>query len=270
MGQFGLKAGIKTSARQKLNRVENMVIEAGKQSSVRLRNAGSVIKDTTSVVKDKLARNAIELGRAADTTWTNVKNIIPTRNMVAMDGVGNVRMPAENTHFFENNIMNRLGKTDGVSIGSMVEEVQETINHGKYSTHVDTEVIEIKKVDLGKDLANTFKDGVYRTVITNKEVTLYRAFGGKADAVGGFATTKLAKNRIDAKIDSALLPEWKNTRMYEAKIVVPKGEILNIGRVALQTIIETGTILIGDADQILLPRDWSIKWIKDIRTIPSK
>ena len=38
-------------------------------------------------------------------------------------------------------------------------------------------------------------------------------------------------NRIQAKVDSAILPEWKNTLKYEAEIVIPKGTTLNIGRV---------------------------------------
>ncbi|MBP2966863.1 hypothetical protein J8385_20025, partial [Acinetobacter baumannii] len=66
---------------------------------------------------------------------------------------------------------------------------------------------------------------------------------------------------MDAKIDTALLPEWKNSRMYEAEITIPKGETLNIGKVASQTNDKTGTILKGGADQILLPQDWPLEWI---------
>ena len=54
-------------------------------------------------------------------------------------------------------------------------------------------------------------------------------FGGNANAQGAFASTSPALNRIQAKIDAALLPEWKNTRVFEAEIVVPQGTELNIG-----------------------------------------
>ncbi|RDW16456.1 hypothetical protein CWR48_16360 [Oceanobacillus arenosus] len=134
MGQFGLKAGIKTSVKRELNRAGNMVIEASKQSSVRLRNAEAVIKDTTKLAKDKLARDAIELGRAADTTWTNVKNIIPTRNMVAMDGVGNVRIPAENTHFFEGKVKNALSK--GEEIGGVTKVLDPSVSPKAFKNQI--------------------------------------------------------------------------------------------------------------------------------------
>ncbi|HAA0651428.1 hypothetical protein HCA24_07080 [Listeria innocua] len=98
---------------------------------------------------------------------------------------------------------------------------------------------------------------------------MYRVFGGNADAGGNFVTTDRAISRIDAKIDMALLPEWKNTRMYEAEIVIPKGQQINIGKVAPQVIESTGTILKGGVDQILLPQGWSLKWIKNIESVGS-
>jgi len=44
---------------------------------------------------------------------------------------------------------------------------------------------------------------------------------------------------------------------------------LNIGRAEKQ-ITKTGSILKGDADQILLPLNYPLEWIKEIRPIPSK
>lgn len=66
-------------------------------------------------------------------------------------------------------------------------------------------------------------------------------------------TSEKTISRIDAKIDMALLPGWKNTRMYEAEIIIPKGQQINIGKVAPQAIESTGTILKGGVDQIVLP-----------------
>lgn len=42
-------------------------------------------------------------------------------------------------------------------------------------------------------------------------------------------TSEKTISQIDAKIDMALLPGWKNTRMYEAEIIIPKGQQINIG-----------------------------------------
>ena len=68
------------------------------------------------------------------------------------------------------------------------------------------------------------------------------------------------------KIDSAILPEWKNTLRYEAEIVIPKGTTLNIGRVEEQFTM-SGARLAGDADQFLLPENWDLNWIKSIREV---
>lgn len=95
---------------------------------------------------------------------------------------------------------------------------------------------------------------------------MYRSFGYNAEAGGAFATSSPALNRIQVKVDSAILPEWKNTLRYEAEIVIPKGSILNIGRVEKQFTI-SGARLAGDADQFLLPENWDLNWIKSIREV---
>ena len=70
---------------------------------------------------------------------------------------------------------------------------------------------------------DTYNDGVYRTVATNEDITVYRSFGYNAEAGGAFATSSPAVNRIQTKVDSSILPKWKNTLRYEAEIVIPKG-----------------------------------------------
>ncbi|WP_253851901.1 hypothetical protein [Pantoea sp. OXWO6B1] len=115
-------------------------------------------------------------------------------------------------------------------------------------------------------MISEFTNSDYKTVITTEGVVLYRVYGGKAEAGGSFVSTTSAGSRIQAKIDAALLPEWKNTRQYEATILVPKGTILQIGEVAPQ-VTKSGAILAGKADQIILPRDWDQSWILNIRRI---
>jgi hypothetical protein len=142
-------------------------------------------------------------------------------------------------------------------------------DNSKYQTYIDNQVTELEKAYLPDWMKPTFIDGEYRTVITNADVTLYRTFGGRSDAGGAFAMTLPAESRIQAKIDTALLPDWGGTRLYEAKIVVPKGVVLNIGKVAPQY-TKTGTKLAGGVYQVLLPEGWSLEWIKDIRVMKSK
>lgn len=122
---------------------------------------------------------------------------------------------------------------------------------------------------LPESLSSTFAEGEYQTIVTGEDITLYRSFGGKADAGGAFATTRPAESRIQAKLDLALLPEWGNSRAYEAEIQIPAGQRVNIGIVAPQTIKGSGTLLPGGAVQILLPKDWPLEWITKIRVVPS-
>lgn len=91
-----------------------------------------------------------------------------------------------------------------------------------------------------------------------KKISHWICVGAKAG--GAFVTTSPAGNRINAKIYTALVPDWKNSRQYEAVIEVPKGQILNIGRVEKQN-TKTGALLEGDGDQILLPQGWPSEWI---------
>ncbi|WP_246188451.1 hypothetical protein [Metabacillus lacus] len=172
---------------------------------------------------------------------------------------------------------NSVGKGDGVAAsGSRLDDAAAKgtgkgvpdINP-KYATAIDNKVTIKEQVVLPSWLKKTYTDGQYRTVITDENIMVYRTFGGKAGIDGAFATTVPASNRITSKIDSALLPEWKNSRQYEAVIELPKGTELNIGKVE-QQMTQTETIFKGGGDQILLPQNWPNEWIKEIREVPSR
>ena len=182
----------------------------------------------------------------------------------AMSEVPNTPNNTQSTRALMNTADETLSRVVGKGTGKNVIK-----NVKFYSTRIDNQVEKIEKMPLPHSIAATFKDSNYRTVITKENITVYRTFGGHADAGGTFATTSHAVNRIHTKIDLALLPEWKNTRNYEAVIEVPKGTILNIGRAEKQ-ITKTGSILKVDADQILLPLNYPLEWIKEIRRISSK
>lgn len=139
-----------------------------------------------------------------------------------------------------------------------------------YKTAINNSVTEINLQKLPKSIAETFTDSEYKTVMTTEEIKLYRTFGGRAKELGAFATTTPAQTRIDSKIETALLPEWGNSREFEIEITIPKGTILNIGKVAPQTIESTGTTLSGGADQILLPKGWPREWINTYRKVPNR
>ena len=133
-----------------------------------------------------------------------------------------------------------------------------------YKTDLKGKLQGVKKDPLDSDLASTFLNKQYHTCKTLDELILYRVFGlycrtnGKVDGArssGGFASTEFAESLIDAKLRLALKPKWFSTKAYEEKILLPKGSIINVGIVAPVT-LETGTVLPGGADQILLPKNW--------------
>ena len=127
----------------------------------------------------------------------------------------------------------------------------------KFKTILDENNIKkIEKQHLPEGIANSFKNGEYNTYITTNEIVLYRVYGltpsGQAGAkqFGAFATTEFAESRIDVKMRLALNPQWKNALYIE--------ELLS------------STILEGGADQVLLPENWSEKWVVGYRFVTSE
>lgn len=58
-------------------------------------------------------------------------------------------------------------------------------------------------------------------------------------------------------------------KLQISPVVKQKGTFLNIGRAEKQ-VTKTGSVLKGDEDQILLPLNYPLGWIKEIRNIPSR
>ena len=110
---------------------------------------------------------------------------------------------------------------------------------------------------LEDEQANTFKDGQYGTFLTRLPLTVYRLYGkyqsnndmggiksNRCSIGGQYVSTEFAESCIDAKIRLALDPCWHNTKMHEAKLIIPAGIKLYVGKVAPVKLC-TGTILPG-------------------------
>ncbi|MBR5617011.1 MAG: hypothetical protein IKW50_02390 [Oscillospiraceae bacterium] len=137
------------------------------------------------------------------------------------------------------------------------------------ATKIDDKVTDIEKEKLPNFLADTFKDGEYRTVVTDEDIKLYRTYGGKSEIGGSFATTEASRNEEETRQECAILPEW-NDCTHEVEITVPKGTKLNIGTAEAQEDETDGTIYEGGGDQVLLPQNWAKEhpeWITNIRTL---
>lgn len=119
--------------------------------------------------------------------------------------------------------------------------------------------------------AESFLNGEYQTCETLEPLVFYRVYGcgysgAGAGPRGRFVTTEYAESKIDVKIRLALKLEWKNTRMVEARLVVPTGTVIHVGIVAPQ-ILPSGTVLEGGADQVMLPANWPKEWITGYRIL---
>lgn len=149
----------------------------------------------------------------------------------------------------------------------------------RYKTQLDGKIHETDQEELADQDVRSFLNCKFRTYITADYLVLYRIFGlykaSKDDEAKGakhngrFLTTEFAESQIDAKIRLALDQRWKNTRMYEAKVVVPPGTTISVGIVAPITTVD-GKVFAGGADQILLPYNWNENWIIGYRRVSAR
>ena len=144
--------------------------------------------------------------------------------------------------------------------GKVVDDVGEVV--GDYSTIIDNSVSEILHDFLPPQVSSTFKNDFYKTVKTQREITLYRQFGEpNAFLKENYATT--IKNATRDEL--AILDEWQNNMRFEVEIRVPVDIKLNIGKVQMQTSADGTQILNGGADQILMPQEWDFtNWVQKI------
>lgn len=150
----------------------------------------------------------------------------------------------------------------------------------KYKTDLSGKLSETDPDPTLSDLdIKSFKDCRYQTCITLEPIVLYRIYGrynpGAAENPRGsglrgrYVSTEFAESIIDAKMRLALAPGWLNTKMYEAKLLVPKGVKLSLGIVA--SVTPPGeSELPGGAEQLLLPRNWDENWILGYRRVTAR
>lgn len=153
----------------------------------------------------------------------------------------------------------------------------------RYKTIITDSVLEIDRDNtLTMEQKESFQNCEYKTYEIIKPVILYRLYGRyrkKPDdysdqafgaRLGGrYVSTEFAESVIDVKLRLALHPKWANTKMYEAKLLIPPGEIISFGIVA-PVKLSTGTVLPGGAEQVLLRSDWPKEWIQGYRRITGR
>ncbi len=131
----------------------------------------------------------------------------------------------------------------------------------KYLTAIEDAVVEVPKKEIKvPDIVESFKDGYYRTVKTIKKTKVFRDFGDEAKANGSFTTTNLNAT----KESTAILDDFNNTMQYKAEIEIPPNQELQIGKIGEQPPGSSNPIHKGGDDQILLPQNYDVNWIKKI------
>ena len=101
---------------------------------------------------------------------------------------------------------------------------------------------------LGEGVAATFRGGSYTQAVTQEATTLYRAYGGSAGEIGSYWSRTAPTGPLQARIDSALLPQWGNTAEKVSTMTIPKGTTIYEGFAAPQ-----GNLM-GGGSQIFIPR----------------
>lgn len=131
---------------------------------------------------------------------------------------------------------------------------------GKLETLIDDAVLVVAKNEsLPNWIKQSFKNSEYITVQTKQKITLYRDFGDKAFMDGSFSTTINNATRNEL----ALHKSFENSMRFKSTIEVPRGHIIDIGKVGPYP-PGTPNALPGGADQIFLPENYSHSWIKEI------
>ncbi|MFU0791779.1 MAG: PT-TG domain-containing protein [Virgibacillus proomii] len=280
MRQFGVKTGVQVTAKQEWKHVKDTVLSASQYSKLRIKNAGAV-------VKDKLAVDAIEVRKAADTTITKVHQIPSTRQVLAIDEVEKVHMPAGNTSSFENAIRNTLSKAEGVNIGKGKVVGEKNVN----STGIISKYDDIYNYDynffdnpgplaqiIGKPIKN-FYGGRYNIKVLTEDIYLYRSgeMGGltipgkQKNGLGQWFTSTPAQSVAQVRIDTAVKPLWidpktgvlTGTSPINAtyKVKIPKGTTIYEGPVGYQGGVYSGGL---ELNQIYIQEPWKIRGVEVI------
>ncbi len=140
-----------------------------------------------------------------------------------------------------------------------------------------------------KEMEESFQDGQYQKVVLSQDTILYRYFGSVpdgagvsegtiesgrgwgSDAGGQYLTRDGNLTSAQAKELLALNPDWGNSILYRATIVVPAGTEVFIG-IAKKQVSESGEIVSGGGEQIVLNGYWTTEmnsWIKGCQAVDS-
>lgn len=129
-------------------------------------------------------------------------------------------------------------------------------------------------VDVDANAASTFRSGKYNVNVLEDNTVFYRA-GDSKSPLGQYFTTKPPSSVADVRINSAVKPQWIDTKTGALTgtstistvyaIEIPKGTTTYSGPAGYQ-----GGIYIGGKEQIFIPKPWNIDGVKITSSVPLK
>ncbi|WP_077309997.1 DNA/RNA non-specific endonuclease [Terribacillus halophilus] len=128
-----LSTSLASDTAHQTSKVKQLVEKAGQQTSSRLRNASHSVKNSTSVLKNKLGEEAIKVAQKGDAGITKVLHMFPQANLATGNGImfaspGNFNKLEAGT----TKVVDRLGAASkGTDNGNKVNKVKE-IDFGKH------------------------------------------------------------------------------------------------------------------------------------------
>jgi hypothetical protein len=115
----------------------------------------------------------------------------------------------------------------------------------------------MNKGPLPESIANTFRSGTYKEVITTESTTLYRVIGDNGSVTGGYWSRTKPQGPLQSVIDLALDQNWGNTATRVVEMEVPVGTRIFEGVAAPQRgLTGGGNQVYFDKDLNPIDEDW--------------
>ncbi|MEK4381932.1 polymorphic toxin type 47 domain-containing protein [Aeribacillus sp. FSL K6-2848] len=189
--------------------VRDMVVRAEKGIFPRIGSAKAWTKEIPHHLKNKSANSALKTARFVDNALTNLKNTIPDRQMgLAMEGVGNVKVPPKNTYGLENKVRAYLSEKTGLNLGEgkagndgveLSTKGADNTELGKITGYKFKEDVDLDFRGTGKTYRDALNEAFIRTGVPRTEFTVTK-WGRDANGKS-FPVEWRAKNGAEVNID---------------------------------------------------------------------
>jgi hypothetical protein len=131
-----------------------------------------------------LKNSALKAGRFVDNALTNLKNTIPDRQMgLAMEGVGDVKVPPKNTYGLENKVRAYLSEKTGLNLGEgkAGNDGVELSTKGTGKDRVKSDIYKVTSKEIQQALEGYEQTGKFTAYFRGFEVKAQRSLSHLSD-----------------------------------------------------------------------------------------